>query len=121
MDDGNLAGPQPLGEVLGTPIKARHTADLGRCSAFAQQRGKSHVAVHPPTRAAWVFKYQRMEKLTGEGGASTAAVAAQPVTHPTYGLQRPHAERPIDLFAEIADVDLYDVGPVLVSDVPRRV
>ena len=62
MDDGDLARPEPLGEVLGTPIKPRHTADLGRCSAFAQQGGKSHVAVHPPTRATWVLKYQRMEK-----------------------------------------------------------
>src|SRR6476660_5381602 len=67
MDDGNLARPEPFGEVLGAPIKARHTADLGRCSAFAQQGGKSHVAVHPPTRATWVLKYQRTEKfLTSE-------------------------------------------------------
>src|SRR4051794_34217668 len=51
MDDRNLAGTQPLGEVLGTPIQARQTSDLTRCSALAQQGGKSHVAVHPPTRA----------------------------------------------------------------------
>ena len=114
--------PEPFGEVLGTPIKPRHTADLGGCSAFAQQGGKSHVAVHPPTRATWVLKYQRMEKTHWrQAAASSAAVAAQPVTHPANSLQRPYAERPIDLFPEIADVDLYDVGPVLVSDVPRRI
>src|SRR6478735_8400586 len=67
MDDGNLARPEPFGEVLGTPIKARHTADLGWCSAFAQQSGKSHLAVHPPTRATWVLKYQRMEKTPAKG------------------------------------------------------
>ena len=50
--------------------------------------------------------------------ASSAAVAAQPVAHPAYGFQRPYAKRPVDLFAEIADVNLYDIGLVFVSDVP---
>jgi hypothetical protein len=56
-----------------------------------------------------------------EKDRSAAAVAPKPVTQSTYGLQRPNAERAVDLFSEIADVDLDHVGSVLVPDVPGRI
>jgi hypothetical protein len=51
MNDRDLTGAQPFGEVLGTPIEPGDTANLGRCTAFAEQGGKSHLGVHTPTRA----------------------------------------------------------------------
>jgi hypothetical protein len=50
-----------------------------------------------------------------------AAVAAQPVTESSYRLQRPYTKRAIDLFPQVANVDLDDVGSVLVPDVPSRI
>src|SRR5215211_8606613 len=49
MNNRDLASAQPFGEVLGTPIEPGNTVDLGRCSAFAQQGGKSHLGVNTST------------------------------------------------------------------------
>src|SRR5215211_1618007 len=49
MNNRDLASAQPFGEVLGTPIEPGNTVDLGRCSAFTQQGGKSHLGVNTST------------------------------------------------------------------------
>src|SRR4029453_8926329 len=52
---------------------------------------------------------------------SATAVASEPVAESTHSLQRPQAERAVDLFAEIADIDLDHIGSVLMPDVPGRI
>ena len=46
-------------------------------------------------------------------------VCAEPVAGSAHGLDRLDAERPVDLLAQVADVDVDDVGAVLVLVVPR--
>ena len=50
-----------------------------------------------------------------------AAVASEAVSESSYRLQRPYAKRTVDLFPEVANVDLDHVGSVVVLDVPSRV
>src|SRR6266480_7532090 len=57
----------------------------------------------------------------GSAAGSHAAVLAEPIAHPPDRLQRLHPERPIDLLAQVADVDLHDVRAVLVAEIPRGV
>src|SRR5215207_7773446 len=104
MNNRDLASAQPFGEVLGTPIEPGNTVDLGRCSAFAQQGGKSHLGVNTSTHAALSSCERRNARAapsypaTASVGILDAAVASQPVTESSYGLQRPYAKRAVDLF-----------------------
>ena len=43
---------------------------------------------------------------SGSVACSAAPVASEPVTQSAYGFQRPYAERSVDLFPEVPDVDL---------------
>src|SRR5512133_4254644 len=53
--------------------------------------------------------------------ASSAAVRSEAVTETAYGLQRPYAERAVNLLPEVSDVHLDHIGAILVADVPSRV
>src|SRR4030095_8192688 len=53
--------------------------------------------------------------------ASATAVASEPVAESPHSLQRPQAERAVDLLAEIADIDLDHIGSVVMADVPGRI
>src|SRR5678815_3317670 len=50
--------------------------------------------------------------------AQDASVLPQPVAGAADGLDRVNPERPVDLLAQVADVDIDDVRPVLVGVVP---
>src|SRR4029453_3249074 len=54
-------------------------------------------------------------------GKLYATVATEPVTDSSYRLQRPYAKRAVDLFPEVADVDLDDVGAVSWPKVPSPI
>jgi hypothetical protein len=53
------------------------------------------------------------------GGAPGATILAKPVAHAAHRLERLDPERPVDLLAEVAHVDIDHVRPVLVLEVPR--
>src|SRR5215471_8169952 len=61
-----------------------------------------------------------MLRRSGPGSvpASSGAVDAEPVPRAAHGLQRVPAERLVDLVPEMPDVDVDDVRPVLVREVP---
>ena len=44
VDDGDLARPEPFGQILGPPVEPCHATDLGRRSAPAEQCRQSHLA-----------------------------------------------------------------------------
>src|SRR5262245_13817018 len=80
-------------------------------------------AVTPRTTIAPVA-VRADSRARNDGGRSdavpipSAAVGAQPVAGTPYGLDRPAFERPVDLVAEIADVDVDHVGGAVVREVP---
>jgi hypothetical protein len=104
MNNRDLANAQPFGEVLGAPIEPGNTVDLGRRSAFAQLGGKSPLGVNSSTRAALAScerpnaRAAPSDPATASAGMLYAAVASEPITESSYGLQRPHAKRAVDLF-----------------------
>src|SRR5215210_699327 len=51
--------------------------------------------------------------------SAAPAVRAQAIARAAHGLDRLDAERPVDLLAQVADVDVDDVRAVLVLAIPR--
>ena len=94
-------------------IEPGNTVDLGSCSTFAQQGGRMS-SILPP-----VVGGSPNRQVAGRWPSSAAAVASEPVTQSAYGLQRPYAERAVDLPSEVADIDLDHVGAVLLPRCPR--
>src|SRR5919106_6328208 len=80
-------------------------------------------AVTPRTTIAPVA-VRADSRARNDGGRSgivsmpSAAVGAQPVAGTPHGLDRTAPERPVDLVAEVADVDVDHVGGAVVREVP---
>src|SRR5262249_37530676 len=75
----------------------------------------------PRARAPWPRR-MRESGAAGSGSGSRRRprrLAAKPVADSAHGLDRVTTERPIDLLAQIADVDVDDVRVALVRVVPR--
>src|SRR5205809_5676091 len=64
---------------------------------------------------------RRRTGASGGGGSeagSSSAVLAEAVADPAYGLDRTAAERPVDLVAQVADVDVDEIGAGLEAELP---
>src|SRR5687767_614238 len=59
-----------------------------------------------------------MRAVPGSTAGSLGWFSAQPVARAAHRLDRLHAERPVHLLAQVADVDVDDVRAVLVLVVP---
>ena len=64
---------------------------------------------------------QRQTQPHRQPAHARSAVGAQPVADPANRLERLAVERPVDLLAQVADVDVDDVRPALERHVPGAV
>src|SRR6266508_448761 len=89
------------------PATTSAASMVSRARRLRRRHQASGVRARAPAGAA-----------TGAGPASSATGADQAVPGAAHGLERPPAERRVDLAAQVADVHLDDVGVAVVVGVP---
>src|SRR5690348_12950756 len=87
------------------------------CTARTRPNDASAIAAATTTVAAMVIR-TRTERRRASGWAS--GIGDHPVAHAPHGLQRPAAERGVDLAPQVAHVHLDHIGVTVEVAPPHR-
>ena len=110
------ARASPLGDARCASAACPRRLWSTRLSSVSATRCRRRRPSRPARRAIPTRERQRQPQRGSAAGSRR--VLPQPVADAAHGLDRRRAERPVDLLAQVAHVDVDDVRAALVADVP---